>query len=255
MNSEPLGLIGSVITLENWAEIRRLCRAEGLSARAVAERMGVSRNTIAAALAADEPPSYSRPPRGSSVDAFEPAIREWLEQYPKMPATVIAERVGWERSSSIFRARVADLRPLYLGVDPCDRTSYDPGELVQCDLWFPEAEIPLGWGQVGTPPVLVLTSGFSRLITAMMIPSRRTGDLLAGMWALLQVLGGVPRKLVWDNEPGIGQNRRLTDGAAAFAGTLATKFLQLRPRDPEGKGIVERANGFLETSFLPAHRS
>jgi hypothetical protein len=54
---------------------------------------------------------------------------------------------------------------------------------------------------------------------------------LAGMWALLMVLGGVPRKLVWDNEPGIGQHRKLTDAAAAFAGTLATKFLQLRPRD------------------------
>ena len=26
---------------------------------------------------------------------------------------------------------------------------------------------------------------------------------------------------------------------------------QCRPRDPEAKGIVERGNGYLETSFLP----
>jgi len=27
--------------------------------------------------------------------------------------------------------------------------------------------------------------------------------------------------------------------------------VQLKPRDPESKGIVEHMNGFLETSFLP----
>jgi transposase len=38
---------------------------------------------------------------------------------------------------------------------------------------------------------------------------------------------------------------------AAFTGTLATQVVQLRPRDPESKGIVERRNGFFETSFMP----
>ena len=36
-----------------------------------------------------------------------------------------------------------------------------------------------------------------------------------------------------------------------FAGTLATKVVLLPPRDPESKGIVERRNGFFETSFMP----
>ncbi|MGH9045247.1 MAG: Mu transposase domain-containing protein [Acidimicrobiales bacterium] len=34
-------------------------------------------------------------------------------------------------------------------------------------------------------------------------------------------------------------------------GSLATKLVLLRPRDPESKGIVERRNGFFETSFMP----
>ncbi len=34
-------------------------------------------------------------------------------------------------------------------------------------------------------------------------------------------------------------------------GTLATKLVLLKPRDPESKGIVERRNGFFETSFMP----
>src|SRR6185437_9778393 len=33
--------------------------------------------------------------------------------------------------------------------------------------------------------------------------------------------------------------------------TLATKVVQLKPHDPESKGIVERRNGWFETSFMP----
>jgi len=86
---------------------------------------------------------------------------------------------------------------------------------------------------------------------AVLLPSRTTGDLVAGMWRLLTGLGGVPKMLVWDNESGIGQHRRLTVGARSFAGTLGTRIYQAAPRDPETKGVVERANGFLETSFMP----
>ena len=38
---------------------------------------------------------YQRPARGSVVDAVEPQIRELLAGWPQMPATVIAERIGW----------------------------------------------------------------------------------------------------------------------------------------------------------------
>ncbi|MFI7021013.1 Mu transposase domain-containing protein [Streptomyces sp. NPDC050164] len=60
----------------------------------------------------------------------------------------------------------------------------------------------------------------------------------------------MPKTLVWDNEAGVGRGR-LTAEFAAFAGLLATKIHLCRPRDPEAKGLVERANGYLETSFLP----
>lgn len=37
----------------------------------------------------------------------------------------------------------------------------------------------------------------------------------------------------------------------AGMGTLATKLVLLPPRDPESKGVVERRNGWFETSFMP----
>ena len=55
------------------------------------------------ALASEGPPRYQRPARGSIVDAVEPQIRELLKQWPEMPATVIAERIGWDRGLTVLK--------------------------------------------------------------------------------------------------------------------------------------------------------
>ena len=99
-------------------------------------------------------------------------------------------------------------------------------------------------------PVLVMTAAHSRFMLGRMIPTRKTPDLLLGSWELLTQLGRVPRRLIWDNESGIGRGK-LTEPAAVFAGTLATRIVLLPPKDPESKGVVERRNGFFETSFMP----
>jgi len=241
--------------VEDWAEIRRLHRAEGMPIKAIARRLGVGRNTVRRALAADAAPKYERPAKGSIVDDVEPQIRELLAGWPAMPATVIAERIGWTRSLTVLKDRVRELRPLYQPADPSSRTEYRPGELAQCDLWFPPAPVPLGAGQVGAPPVLVMVSGYSRVMSARMLPSRQGPDLLAGQWALLSQWGATPRALVWDNESAVGSWRAgrpvLTEAMNAFRGTLGIRVIQCRPRDPEAKGLVERANEYLETSFLP----
>ena len=168
-----------------------------------------------------------------------------------MPATVIAERVEWTGSITWFRENVRRLRPEHRPVDPADRLLWAAGDAAQCDLWFPPRKIPLGDGGSVLLPVLVIVAAHSRFITARMIPTRKTEDLLLGSWELIEQLGRVPRRLIWDNEPGIGQKGRLAQGVAAFAGTLATKVVQLRPYDPESKGIVERRNGWMESSFMP----
>ncbi len=248
---------------EDWAEIRRLHKSEQMSIKAIVRRTGLARNTVRAALATNAPPKYERGAVGSVTDVVEPQIRALLKEFPSMPATVIAERIGWAHSSSVLRAKVAELRPLYAPNDPADRTVYVPGEIVQCDLWFPGKVIPVdvddalmrpGWVG-GRPavdlPVLTMVAAFSGFIMALLLPTRKTGDLVAGMWQLLSGLGGIPKMLVWDNESGIGQHHRLTQGARGFAGTLGTRIYQTAARDPEAKGIVERANGFLETSFMP----
>lgn len=241
--------------MEDWAEIRRLHRVEGMAIKAIGRRLGVSRNAVRRALSRDAPPKYERAARGSVVDAVEPQVRALLVGCPTMPATVIAQRIGWEHSLTVLKDRVRVLRPYYLAPDPATRTTYEPGHRLQCDLWFPPVEVPLGMGQVGSPPVLVMVSGYSRMMFAVMLPSRQGPDLIAGHWALLQGMGAVARELVWDNEAAIGSWRagkpKLTEEFEAFRGVLGVGVHQCRPRDPEAKGLVERANGYLETSFLP----
>ena len=134
--------------MEDWAEIRRLYRAEKLPIKVIARVMGCSKNTVKSVLASDAPPRYERAVVGSIVDEVEPRIRELLVACPTMPATVIAERVGWSRGMTVFTDRVRELRPVYLPPDPASRTCYAAGEIAQCDFWFPPIELPVGFGQI-----------------------------------------------------------------------------------------------------------
>ena len=97
-------------------------------------------------------------------------------------------------------------------------------------------------GALRSFPVLVMVAAYSRFIAAVMIPSRVTGDLLAGMWQLLSLcIATVPRTLLWDNESGIGQRgRRLqVDVEVADLGALR-------------RGVRDRGGHLMATKHTPA---
>lgn len=203
--------------MEDWALIRRLV-ADGVPKARIAERLGISRTTVVKAAGSDAPPRYERRPAVTSFASYEGRVRELLKGTPDMPATVLAERVGWDGSISWFREHVKRLRPEVRVPDPADRLVWEPGDAAQCDLWFPPKRIPLEDGSRVLLPVLVITAAYSRFTLGRMLPSRKTTDLLLGSWELLRQLGRVPRRLIWDNEAGIGRGHRPAEGVTAFTG-------------------------------------
>ena len=76
------------------------------------------------------------------MDAFEPAIRRLLAVTPDMPATVVAERIGWTRGITVLRERVAELRPAYQVPEAFGRTEYQPRRAVPVGPVVPRLRDP-----------------------------------------------------------------------------------------------------------------
>ena len=165
--------------MEDWALIRRLS-ADGVPKASIARKLGISRTTVVKAVTSSAPPRYVRGPSPTSFTPFEFRVRALLAETPDMPATVLAERVGWTGSSSWFRDNVARIRPEYQRQDPADRIVWEAGDAAQCDLWFPPKKIPLENGTAALLPVLVITLAYSRYVLGRMIPTKTTEDCCWG---------------------------------------------------------------------------
>lgn len=83
-----------MFSVHDWAEVHRLHQVEGMSLAAIAARLGMRRTTGYRLLALDRPPRYERRLAGSKVDGFAGAVAAMLREDPRVPATVIAGRLG-----------------------------------------------------------------------------------------------------------------------------------------------------------------
>jgi transposase len=97
------------------SEALRLSLLEGLSIRAIAKRLKLSRKTVRRLLARGperKPPASE--PRASLLDAHDAEIRRLLADTPELTAPGILERLrprGYTGGITILRDRVSKLRP------------------------------------------------------------------------------------------------------------------------------------------------
>lgn len=243
-------------SVQQWAELRRLHFVQGISIKELHRRTGLHRETIRRALRSAEPPRYERVAVPSKLDAFKDEIHRQLREDPRLPNIRVAELIaplGYTGHQTILDAYLREVRPLFLpAVRTYQRTTYRPGELAQFDLWEPKAEIPVGFGQSRRGYVMVGALGYARLGAGALIFSKEAPDLLWAMARCLRSFGGLPGTLVTDREgalhAGLGKP---TEPYAAFCGALSVSWRFCEAGDPEAKGVVERLNQFLETSFEP----
>jgi transposase len=248
-----------LLSVEQWAEIRRMANVEGLSGREIRRRTGVHRDTIRRALASSEPPSYGpRLKRPSKLDPFRVEIEGLLEDDETLSGVRIREeieRLGYDGGKTILDDYLREVRPRFLTPRTYQRTRYRPGVLCQFDLCEPRSEIPVGWGQTRRGWILTAELPYSRAFAGALIFSKEFCDIAWGMNRCLTRLGALPKKLVWDREGAIhAGGGRPTDAFAAYCGQLSVGWIILGPGDAEAKGALERSHRFLHGNFEAGRR-
>jgi transposase len=226
---------------------------EGLAIREIRRRTGLHRETIRRALSSPVPPRYARAGRPSKLDGFRDEIHELLRGDPRIETQRILELLverGYRGGKSITYDYVREVRPFFVDQRTFQRTVYRPGDVLQFDLWQPELEIPVGYGQTRKGYVVIGALGYSRFGAGALVFSKQAPDVLWGMWRCLEGIGGLPARLVVDREGCLhAGGGRPTDEFASFCGQLAVGWRILDRGDCEAKGVVERLQGFVSTSF------
>ncbi len=244
-----------MVDVEEWAEVRRMHFVQRLSIKEICRRTGRSRATIRRALRSEGPPRYQRASVASKIEPHKPEIHRLLGADATLPATRIRELIaeaGYEGGRTILEAYLRDIRPLFAPQRAFGRTVYRPGEICQFDLWEPSRPIPVGCGQERRAWVVVACLGYSRVGAGALVFSKSAPDILWGIARCLWRLGGLSETLVWDREGALHAGEgRPTEAFAAFCGQLRVSWHFCQPNDPQAKGVVERLQGYMETSFEP----
>ena len=243
-----------MLSVEDWAEIRQAVAPVGPPISEIARVMGISRNTVKSALACDGPPKYQRAAKGR-WRCGRAADQGVAQVYPRMPATVIAERIGWSRGDRCtLSAKVAELRLLYLPPDPAGRTSYVAGEIAQRFLVPWNVVVPVGYGQVpyrrcscrcrrwcGTrwPRRLIPSRCARRICMPAGGSCFRLWARCPGCWC------GTAKARSAGGGPPTGVDR----GLPRLPGNPGGQGGDLPAADPGSQGFVERFHDYLEQAF------
>jgi transposase len=248
-----------VVGVEQWAELRREHFVAGKSIKELARATGLSRNTIRRALRSETPPGYRRASKAGVLEPFKDEVHRLLRDDPKLPGVRVRELLvplGCTAGKTVVDDYLRGVRPLFAPAPRTfQRTVYRPGEICQFDVWQPRAEVAVGHGQTRQGWVVVACLGYSRAGAGVLIFSKETEDLLAGIAGCVTRLGALPKELVWDRQAGIhGHGGRPSEAFAAFCGQLKVAWRFCEPADPQAKGAVERLQGYAETNFEPGRR-
>jgi transposase len=166
-------------------------------------------------------------------------------------------RQGYAGGITILKDYLAKIRCEFALAQGRQRTTYLPGEIGHGDWWEPPLEIPVSKGRARQVYGWVTTLPHCAAHSVVFSFHKTTPDFLENLVGCLTRLGGVPEKLVVDNDSSIVEPRRprtparLHDEVAALFGHLRCLPVVLDPGKPESKGQGERMIGYFETSFLP----
>ena len=248
--------------MENWAEIRRRVLVDGQSKRSVCREFDIHWDTLQKILHHSEPPGYRRAaarpkPR---LEPFLPVIHQILEADKKAPrkqrhtARRIFERLrdehGYQGGLTIVKAEVASWR--LRSAEVFIPLAHPPG---QAQVDFGEAEIHLD-GKAAKVALFVMTLPYSDAIFVTALPRECTEAFLEGHLRAFAFLGGVPRRISYDNSRIAvakilgSRDRKVTDAFLKLKSHYLFDSHFCLVRRPNEKGHVETLIGFARRRFL-----
>ena len=237
-------------------------RQSGMSMRAIAEELGISRGAVARVLARVQAqrdgraaPSPRPCPRQSIIDPFEPILKELLAKYPNLTTERTLQELrarGFTGGYTVVRQRIGLLRPRRAR-RPC--RALRPGQAQQAQMDYGVYDID--FTREGRRRVYLFSYllSYSRRQYLHFVESMDLPTTLREHVHAFHHLGGVARVCLYDNFKAVVL-RHDADGAfynpkfLAFATHYGFRPQACRVRRPQTKGKVERQFFYVETNLL-----
>ncbi len=232
----------------------------GASIRRIAEDLDLARQTVRDVLRRWQaqragPAPTPRLRRASRLDAFDDAIRKWLERYPDITVTRLLEELrgqGFTGRYSILRLRVKELR-VKPARQPVVRFETAPAAQAQMDYGSYDLDFT-GEGRRRVNLFSYLL-GYSRRQYLRFVESQDLPTTLREHIRAFEYLGGAARTCLYDNMK-VVVLRHGDEGPLyhpkflAFATHYGFTPHACRVRRPQTKGKVERHFHYVETNLL-----
>lgn len=246
-----------MISIELWAEARRLSLKEKFSLGQIARRLRIDRKTVRTALRQVSYPGLapkSPASRPSILDQHKPLIATYLDDAPELTAVQVMQRLqqdrGYGGEISLVRRHLAavhrQVREVLL------RLTHMPGKVAQVD-WAHCGRMTIGRTQRRLS-LFAMVLAYSRMIYVEFTLSERMDAFLEAHQRAFQFFGAVPDRCLYDNCKTVVLDRR--DGRIvfhprllAFAGQCLFAVRACPPRRPRHKGVVESAIGYFRKNF------
>ena len=235
--------------------------AEGLTKKAAAERLGISRRTVSRLIRSgeldrdlDEPVCYkARPAVPRKLDPYRGIIQARLEAYPELSSVRLMAEIraaGYDGGYTQLKEYVREIRPRP-PEEPLVRFETAPGRQAQVDF----ADFSFGWGK---RYALMVVLGYSRLLWLRFFTRKDMRALLAGLEEAFGLFGGVPQELLFDQmrsvitKDGRLSGEKLVTNAEfiRFAAHWGFKVRACRPYRAKTKGKVERPISYVRKNFI-----
>lgn len=244
-----------MIDIETWAEARRLFYVEHQTINAITNALGIHHSTVKRAIGAERFVNHTILRKNADLERFNSVILDTLERVPRVRATRLLELLK-ERgfSGSVYQVRrylrkVRPQRPSRVFT----KLSFVAGEQAQCD-WASCGKISVG-NSTRLLSLFVMVLSYSRRIYARFTLDQTFESFAREHVRAFEDFCGVPRVVMYDNLKAavierIGRAIHFSPQLVEISGYYHFRIEAAAVANPQTKGRVERAIGYVRTSFL-----